>query len=145
MQALRDAAMLGILILLALTVRVDMDGTPIDLDLAVPAEAAVEETAPFELQPASIVDPAPAGATAPGAHDCDHRCLAGVAEQIALPAVPRTVTPGQEEPARREIVWEVDGKRFVIIRVDETPTGSAAPSASVPEPCEDTLRTRLSC
>jgi len=40
---------------------------------------------------------------------------------------------------------EVDGKRFVIILGDETPTESAAPSVAAPERCDDTLRARLSC
>lgn len=145
MQTLRDAATLGILILLALTVRVDLDGKPIDLDIAAPAEAAVDRTAPIDLRPASIVEPAPAGEPDPTAHDSGHRSVAVVTQDIALPALPRTTAPGQEGTERREFVWEVDGKRFVIILGDEPPTESAAPSAAAPEPCDGTLRARLSC
>jgi hypothetical protein len=145
MQTLRDAATLGILILLALTVRVDLDGKAIDLDIGSPAEAAVEQAVPLELRPAFISQPASAAQPVPAAHEFGDHSLRGVTQHIAVPVLPRTVAPGREETERREFVWEVDGRRIVIV-LDAVPsTETAAPSASAPEPCDDTLRARLSC
>jgi hypothetical protein len=145
MQALRDAATLGILILLALTVRVDLGGKPIDLDIAAPAEAAVEQEEPAELRPAFVAEPVRAGLPAPAADEADAHSFPVVTRHITLPVPPRTAEPGQEETERREFVWEVDGRRVVIVLGEAPPAQTASPSASAPEPCEGTLRARLSC
>jgi hypothetical protein len=145
MQALRDAAALGILILLALTVRVDLNGKPIGLDIASPAEAAVEQAVPLDLRPAFISQPASAAQPVPAAHESEHHSWPGATQHIALPVVPRTVAPGREETEQREFVWEVDGRRIVIV-LDAVPsTEGTSPSASAPEPCDGKLRARLSC
>jgi hypothetical protein len=145
MQVLKDAATLGILILLALTVRVDLNGRPIDLDTAPRGDAAVDQPVPLDLRPAFISQPAHAAQPAPVATESRDDSPLVVTRHIALPVLPGTSPTGPEETERREFVWEVDGQRIVIVLGVDPPAKASSPSESVPEPCEDTLRARLSC
>jgi hypothetical protein len=132
MQTLRDAATLAILILVALTVRVQLDGQSVDLDLTPPAEAAVEQT--------RTVAPTSTSAEQAGAegdllgHSCD---------TSPVPTVkPVSVDP---LPIPREFVWEVNGKRIVVMVGAESPADSSASEPTTPEPCDDDCKARLSC
>jgi len=114
MQTLKDAATLGALLLLALTVRVDLGGKPVDVDLAGAANAAVENPA-----------------DTPQTQD---EALPGN-DALALPALDFESgdPPAGPAPPRR-FVWEVDGQR-VLVLVDTETTLRAAPARRPGAPC----------
>jgi hypothetical protein len=138
MQTLKDAAALAVLVLLALTVRVSLDGTPVDLELGTPVEAAAGHGALDESPPETA------------AHPTDEASLPGVAIDAA-PVLPRLVVPtpsssstdASAEP--RQLVWEIDGRRFVVVLSGEPSAEIDPPSTptSTSEPCDQARRARL--
>ena len=117
MQVFKDAATLAVLILLALTVRIDVDGAPLEIDLNPPADAA-ESQAEVE-RPAAIELPAtPAAMPAPAAG------------------------PVVEKKVERLLLLEANGQRFELlldgdeIVIPKRPTPAA-------EPCRDLFARRL--
>jgi hypothetical protein len=134
MQTLRDTAALAILILLALTVRVSLDGEPVDLELATPAAAAAEHEAPQGSHPV------------PAAHPAGDAFLPGVANDLA-PVLPRRIVPTRASTQPRQLVWEIDGRRVVIVLGGPGGEPSAEidpPSTPASEPCDQARRARLS-
>jgi len=127
--------------LVALTVRVQIDGTPADLDLATPANAAVErhDVEPDELRADPVV---------PEPLDIDIE-PARLAKQVlaSVGTFALELPSGSARSERREWVWEVDGKRVIIVL--DANGASAATPAPVPhaphEPCAAKPSPGLSC
>jgi hypothetical protein len=132
MQTLKDTATLAILILLAMTFRVDLGGEAVALDLSTPAEASVEQT-PVTPQP--IEEP-----VARPASTCSG---SATTRQIRRLSIPRVEVEGADTEQPR-LVWENEGRRIVIVLGDEESV------LEVPEPevttrsCEETIRAHLS-
>ena len=130
MQTLKDTATLAVLILLALTLLPGLGAKPVDLDLATPAEAAVEtSTVPAvpepQVRPAAICSKA----DAPG-------------KRILAPAPELDLDLRQIE--KQQFVWERNGKRIVIVVGDGAPQVELEPSATIHEPCDASLEAHLS-
>ena len=121
MQALRDAATLVALILLALTVRIHLHGAPVEPTLVTPAEAGstAEPLAPAE--PAALPE-VQAAATTPETELCPD--LLELHPGMARPFAPRT------------FVWQVDGHRMAIVLAHPTPP---------PAPCRHGLGSDHAC
>jgi hypothetical protein len=96
MHTLRDTATLAILILLALTLRVEMDGNPVDWNVGTTAEAASD---------ASAVPPVPAAEPEPL-----HGALPAGGQILPLP-----LPPGLTEVGPRTFELELDGTRLMIL------------------------------
>jgi len=132
MQTLRDTATLVILILLAMTFRVDLGGESVALDLSTPAEASVEQT-PVTPQPTEEPVALPAST-------CSRAATPRQIRMLALPQL-EVEGAGTEQP---RLVWESEGRRIVIVLGDEESV------LEVPEPevttrsCDETIRARLS-
>ena len=122
MQTLKDAATLAVLILLALTVRIDIGAVPLEIDLDSPAIAA-------ELPPAG-----------PQLPDVEP------AQPCSMQLVPvRPPQPTLEvRRTERQLVWEVNGRRFEIV-LDGREDPVRAPTASRPRPCDGPFDPELAC
>jgi hypothetical protein len=136
MQTLRDAATLAILVLLALTVRVSLDGEPLTVDLGTAAEAAQEPAVAEFFEPAGF-------ALLPDlSKPCDESART-LTRRVTLPLRPEAAAEGGErEPI--EWVWESGEKRIVIVLRGEDPVETAVP-APESEPCAERCRARVSC
>lgn len=150
MNLFRDTATLAVLILLALTVRVDLDGKPLEVDLASDAEAAsveeVSEQRPGALpaENATLAPPVwvvePDGAPARGVRS-------ELAEQVAEITLRRIGADVRlaEHAAARELVWKAGDKRLiVVVETDVAPVALPEPPAPA-EPCGIHRGARLSC
>ena len=128
MKTLKDTVTLAALILLALTVRVDSQDAA-TIDVVTPVQAAVGQSAALELEP----EPAPAPE------------IAEVLEQVAF--VLPDLAAGSRE-IERHLVWEVGGKRVVIV-FDKEPQVEPPSPAKVPALPDTSAcsvhRARLSC
>jgi len=138
MQTLRDTATLVILILLALTLRVDFGGRPVELDLATPAEASVDEV--------------PVTPQAPAEPEVQPAAMCSVSEPLAPPVF----SPGIEQSLDAErnnedrvLVIERGGKRFVVALAAEGPrfeirtTTKTETRADDPGSCKGPIRAHL--
>ncbi len=128
MKTLRDTATLVVLILLALTVRVETPDASSPISLATPVHAAAEQTPDWEFEPVML--PNTELETQP---------------QTVIDAVPELSCPIEFRRVVRalpevDLVWELAGTRVVIVLGDDEP--SAPPSE--PAPC-DPQRVRTSC
>ncbi len=130
MKTLKDTVTLAALILLALTVRVDSQDAS-TIDVVTPAHAAVGQSAALELEPAPEPSRAPE--------------IAEVLEQVAF--VLPDLAAGSRE-IERHLVWEVGGKRVVIV-FDKEPQVEPPSPAKVPALPDTSAcsvhRARLSC
>ena len=128
MKTLRDTVTLAALILLALTVRVNSQDAS-TIDVVTPVQAAVGQSAALELEP----EPAPAPE------------IAEVLEQVAF--VLPDLAAGSRE-IERHLVWEVGGKRVVIVfnkeLLVEPPSPAKVPALPDTSACS-VHRARLSC
>jgi hypothetical protein len=128
MKTLKDTVTLAALILLALTVRVNSQDAS-TIDVVTPVQAAVGQSAAQELEP----EPAPAPE------------IAEVLEQVAF--VLPDLAAGSRE-IERHLVWEVGGKRVVIV-FDKEPQVEPPSPAKVPALPDTSAcsvhRARLSC
>jgi hypothetical protein len=116
MQVVKDAATLALLILLALSVRIDVDGAPLEIDLNPPADAA-ESQAEVE-RPEMELPAQPAAMPAPAAR------------------------PVIEKKVERLLLLEANGQRFeVLLDGDEIVVPKRLPPAAA-EPCRDLFATR---
>ena len=125
MKTLRDTATLVVLILPALTVRVETrDASPIDI--GTPAHAAAEQEEVAEAK--TVID-------------TFHETACPVA--LALPGV-----ASNPRETVQHLVWELDGKRVVIVVGDDEPSDPPSPAQdsprAAPSPC-DAQRARISC
>ena len=140
MRTLRDTATLVALILLALTVRVDVRG-PSSIDVGTPAHAATGQTPvrEVELKPLPEAD---AQAVIETVRSFVRPAMLG---QSAL-ALPGLAAIPQGEG--RQLVWELDGQRIVIVLSEDEPIAPRSPSADSPAadqtPC-NAHRARISC
>jgi hypothetical protein len=140
MQSLRNMATLALLILLALTVRVDFEGRSVDLDVAPDAEAATAETSAPQPWWSNIQELE----TSPAGNPTSGESAAGIARSVAAVALPRAgvrVEPLGEVEGRK-LVWELDGKR-VILFISADPPEAASPGSH--KPCTDSIEPHLSC
>jgi hypothetical protein len=132
MQTLKDAATLAALILLALTLRVEFAGHPIEIDLNTPAEASMSDAAPASSTPSG---PRSMQAQA----DPDVTPMQGCPKRLLAVAVPSQTA--EQEIVHRRFVWELDGKRIEIV-LDGHET---VPAAAAPKPCDGSFDPKLSC
>jgi len=157
MQILRDTAALAIIILLALTVRIEADGAPIDIDLATPVEAASLETPEPEhagsenvdyvetdLQFDSLSELAVATVDLARLAELGRHSSGWTAEQSR-----RTIVIRHQLEALPQRVWEaqpsaLDGT-WELKLIPDTMTAPEVPKASATCPCEASLNPGLSC
>jgi hypothetical protein len=132
MQTLKDAATLAALILLALTLRVDFDGNPMEIDLNTPAVASMTDAGPAPSKP---IEPQPTQAQAEPAVTPVQACP----KRLSAVAVPPQAA--EHDIVHRRFVWEVDGKRIVIV-LDGHET---VPAAAASKPCDGPFDPKLSC
>jgi len=132
MQTLKDAATLAALILLALTLRVDFDGNPMEIELNTPAVASMTEAG---LAPSRSVEPQPTRTPADPVLSPIQVCPKRLSAVAALPQ------PFEQDIVHRRFVWDVDGKR-IEIHLGGDPTD---PSAAASEPCDSPFDPKLSC
>ena len=118
MNSFRDTATLAILILLALTVRLDRSDKPLEIDLTSPAEASTAQ-ANLVSGPEAAAHPAPCSGTAP------------IYRMSQMPR--RIVVPAAAVAQERQFVWKVDGKRVAVI-LDTIETVSAPAPEERDEP-----------
>jgi len=125
MHTLRDTATLAILILLALTLRVEMDGKPVDWNVGTTAEAAAD---------AAAVPPVPA-AEPESLH-------------VALPAggqiLPLPLPPGLTEVGPHPFVLEFDGTRLMILVDTDEEVQADVEEDSTHDSCGRSVRADLS-
>ena len=136
MQTLKDAATLAVLILLALTVRIDIGAVPLEIDLDSPAIAA-------ELPPAGSQLP-DAGSQLPdvGSQLPDVEPAQPCSMQLVPVRPPQP--PLELRRTERRLVWESNGRRFEIV-LDGREDPVRAPTASRPRPCDGPFDPELAC
>ena len=150
MKTLRDTATLVVLLLLALTVRVD-SRDPSAIDLVTPAHAATAALPVWELQP----ELQPQTELEAVIETVQTLLRPAELERVSL-ALPGVVAIPQEEG---QLVWKVDDERVVSFSVGaaglrihvldaaepiDPPSPSKASPAAAPAPC-GVYRARISC
>ena len=140
MKTLKDTATLVALILLALTVRVDTRD-PSAIDVGTPAHAATEQTPVWELEP----DPQPEAEAEAVIETV--RSFVGPT-RLGRVALALTGVAAIPQEKGRKLVWELGGKRVVIILGEDEPIDTPPPTedspAADPDSC-DAHRARISC
>jgi hypothetical protein len=157
MQILRDTAALAIIILLVLTVRIEADGAPIDIDLATPVEAAALETPQLgtpefddasdvetELQFLSLGAFAAASADLALRAEADSRPSGCTAKQSRRTIVIRHQLEGVPQLVRDVQHIVLDGT-WELKTIPGGMTAPEAPEATTSCPCEASLNPGLSC
>ena len=123
MHTLRDTATLAVLILLALTLRVNLDGKLLEWTVGTTAEAA-SEAAVLPLAPAPQFET-----------ELEDGCCGAASVRPAT---------GQVAAEPRTFEWEFDGRRLIILVDTDEQVEAAAEEDSTHDTCGRTVRAHLS-
>ena len=123
MHTLRDTATLAVLILLALTLRVNMDGKPLEWAVGPTAEAASEATV-LPLAPAAESET-----------QLEEGCCG---TESVRPAT------GQVAGEARSYVWEFDGRRVIILVETDEEVQADVEVDTTHDSCGRTVQAHLS-